>query len=90
MKQIVNIMLSQVARRLKEAQIGLDVTDAAKSAILAKGLDPAYGARPLRRAIQHMVEDAVTDMVLRNDVGVGDVVFVDVDPEKELVLTRRE
>ena len=90
LNQIVDIMLAQVARRLKEAQIGLDVTETAKSTILAKGLDPAYGARPLRRAIQHMVEDAVTDMILRDDVDAGDTVLVDVDPEKGLILTRKE
>ena len=45
---------------LKDGQIAMEVTDAAKTEILSKGLDPAYGARPLRRAIQRMVEDVVT------------------------------
>jgi ATP-dependent Clp protease ATP-binding subunit ClpC len=90
LKQIVDIMLSQVAKRLKDARIGLEVTDAAKSAILAKGLDPAYGARPLRRAIQHMVEDVVTDMLLRNDVNAGDTVLVDISPDRGLALTRKQ
>ena len=70
--------------------IGLEVTDAANSAILIKGLDPAYGARPLRRAIQHMVEDVVTDMLLREDVNAGDTVLVDASPDQELVLTRKQ
>ncbi len=83
-------MLSQVAKRLKDARIGLEVTDAAKSAILIKGLDPAYGARPLRRAIQHMVEDVVTDMLLREDVNAGDTVLVDASSDQELVLTRKQ
>ena len=55
-----------------------------------EGLAIPYGARPLRRAIQHMVEDAVTDMILRDDVDAGDTVLVDVDPEKGLILTRKE
>jgi ATP-dependent Clp protease ATP-binding subunit ClpC len=82
--------LSEVSKRLKESQISLEVTDSAKSEILAKGLDPAYGARPLRRAIQRMVEDVVTDMVLRRDVKAGDTVLVDAAPESGLLLTRKE
>ena len=81
LKQIVGIMLEEVSKRLKEAQISLEVTDAAKSEILAKGLDPAYGARPLRRAIQRLVEDLITDMVLRSDIKAGDVVVVDAATE---------
>ncbi len=65
LKQIIDIMLREVAKRLKESQIVLEVSEEAKVEILAKGVDPAYGARPLRRAIQRMVEDVVTDMVLR-------------------------
>ena len=90
LKQIIDIMLSEVSKRLKESQISLEVTDSAKSEILAKGLEPAYGARPLRRAIQRMVEDVVTDLVLRRDVKAGDTVLVDAAPETGLLLTRKE
>jgi len=89
LKQIVDIMLADVAKRLKEGQIFLEVTELAKSEILAKGLDSAYGARPLRRAIQRMVEDEVTDMVLRRDVKAGDTVLVDAMSEGGLSLKRK-
>ncbi len=90
LKKIVDIMLLEVSRRLKESQIGLKVTDSAKSEILSKGLDPAYGARPLRRAIQRMVEDVVTDLVLKRDIKAGDTVLVDAAPDTGLLLTRKE
>ncbi len=89
LKQIVDIMLAEVTKRLKEGQIGLEVTDSAKSEILGKGLDPAYGARPLRRAIQRMVEDVVTDMVLKRDVKAGDAVLVDAVGNAGLSLKRK-
>ncbi len=90
LKKIVDIMLLEVSRRLKESQIGLEVTNSAKVEILSKGLDPAYGARPLRRAIQRMVEDVVTDLVLKRDIKAGDTVLVDAAPDTGLLLTRKE
>ncbi|HWR29861.1 MAG TPA: ATP-dependent Clp protease ATP-binding subunit [Negativicutes bacterium] len=89
LKKIVDIMLAEVAKRLKENQISLEVTDSAKVEILDKGLDPAYGARPLRRAIQRMVEDKVTDMVLKRDVKAGDTVLVDAMAEGGLLLSNK-
>ena len=89
LKQIVEIMLGEVTKRLQETQISLEVTDSAKSEILAKGMDPAYGARPLRRAIQRMVEDLITDMLLRSDIKAGDVVVVEVAPEGGLAVKQK-
>lgn len=86
LKQIIDIMLAEVAKRLKDNQIFLEVSDDAKVEILAKGVDTAYGARPLRRAIQRMVEDVVTDMVLRRDVKPGDTVLVSPAEEGGLLL----
>ena len=86
LKQIIDIMLSEVAKRLKDGQISMEVTDAAKTEILNKGLDPAYGARPLRRAIQRMVEDVVTDMLLRREIKPGDTVLVGVAEDGSLSL----
>ena len=52
-------------------------------------MDPAYGARPLRRAIQRMVEDMITDMLLRRDVKAGDVVVVDAAAEGGLAVKQK-
>lgn len=89
LKQIIDIMLADVEKRLKDGQIALEVTDEAKTEILRKGLDPAYGARPLRRAIQRMVEDAVTDMLLRQEIKPGDTVVVGVVADGSLSLQCR-
>lgn len=89
LKQIIDIMLAEVSKRLQDAQITMEVTDHAKTEILAKGIDPGYGARPLRRAIQRMVEDVITDMLLNRDVKAGDVVLVDSSDSGGLVLTQK-
>ena len=90
LKQIVDIMLGEVTKRLRDARIELEVSDSAKSEILAKGMDPAYGARPLRRAIQRMVEDMITDMMLREDIHAGDVVVIDSAEAGGLVAKQKE
>ena len=89
LKKIIAIMLEQVLKRLEENKIKLEVTDAAKDELLKEGRDHAYGARPLRRAIQRMVEDAISDMILRRDAGAGDEVLADSDGNGGLVLTRK-
>ena len=89
LKKIIAIMLEQVLKRLEENKIKLEVTDAAKDELLKEGRDHAYGARPLRRAIQRMVEDAISDMILRRDARAGDEVLADSDGNGGLVLTRK-
>ncbi|MGE5580893.1 MAG: ATP-dependent Clp protease ATP-binding subunit [Bacillota bacterium] len=80
LKSIVDLQLKEVASRLRESSgIGVDTTDAAKEKLIAEGTDPAYGARPLRRAIQRLVEDPLSDLVLRGQVKAGETVVVDVD-----------
>ncbi len=76
--RIVDIMLSSFRRRVADLGIGLEVTDKAKQLLADKGYDPMYGARPLRRVIQSMVEDEFSEAMLENVVGEGDVALVDV------------
>lgn len=83
-KQIVELMLRDVERRLKENQISLDVTDAAKAKLAEQGFDPTYGARPLRRAIEHLVEDPISDGILRGAFKPGSTVLVDVGEDGKL------
>jgi ATP-dependent Clp protease ATP-binding subunit ClpC len=65
MVQIVHILLDQVRQRLKEHDIDLDLTPEAEEFLIEKGFDPAFGARPLKRAIQRYVEDPLAEQVLR-------------------------
>ena len=79
---IVELMLNQVADSLKEKNLVLKVTDAAKDLLGNKGYDPVFGARPLRRVIQNLVEDSLSESLLRGEFRSGDTIEVDVDEEK--------
>ncbi len=74
-RQIVDLMLATVSQQLSEKEIKLQVTDAAKDFLGEKGYDEIYGARPLRRVIQTMVEDKLSEAVLREEFKVFDRVF---------------
>ena len=74
---IVNIQVAQVASRLTDRRIKLDVTDAAREWLANTGSDPAYGARPLRRLVQTEVGDQLARMLLAGKVHDGDTVLVD-------------
>ena len=74
---IVNIQVAQVASRLTDRRIKLDITDAAREWLANTGYDPAYGARPLRRLVQTEVGDQLARMLLAGKVHDGDTVLVD-------------
>ncbi|MFC1931255.1 ATP-dependent Clp protease ATP-binding subunit [Chloroflexota bacterium] len=75
-RKIVDLMLTSVTQQLKEKGINLEVTDAAKDFLGEKGYDEVFGARPLRRVIQDMIEDKLSDAVLQNKFKVFERVFV--------------
>ncbi len=81
-RQIVDLMLNQVISSLKEKNVTLEVTDEAKDFIGNKGYDPVFGARPLRRTIQNLVEDQLSEALLRGEFLPGDTVVVDCVEEK--------
>jgi ATP-dependent Clp protease ATP-binding subunit ClpB len=82
LKQIVEIQLNQLRRRLAERHIGLELTDAARTHLVEVGFDPAYGARPLKRTIQKEIETVIGRMLLKGQVRDGQAVHVDYDPSK--------
>ena len=84
-RQIVDLMLSQVRAQLVEKDIKLEVTDAARDFLGEKGYDPTFGARPLRRVIQNMIEDPLSDAILSGRFHIGDTVVIDCEGE-EIVL----
>ncbi len=69
LKQITDKMLEKVIQRMKKQEIELEVTDDARQVIIEKGIDYKYGARPLRRTIQNLVEDKVAEKILEGDFG---------------------
>lgn len=74
---IVDVQLTRLHERLRGRSLELTVTDAAKDAIAAQGFDPLYGARPLKRAIQRLLENPLAEYVLRGQYAAGDVICVD-------------
>ncbi|BAF58464.1 ATPase with chaperone activity, ATP-binding subunit [Pelotomaculum thermopropionicum SI] len=78
-REIVDLMLKEVAARMKENEIEIEVTDAAKDLLAKEGFDEAYGARPLRRAVQRMVEDRLSEDFLKGVFKRGDRVQIDSD-----------
>jgi ATP-dependent Clp protease ATP-binding subunit ClpB len=78
MKAIVDIQLRGLLKRLEERKIHVELSDAAKGFIVSEGYDPAYGARPLKRAIQKLVLDPLALRVLEGEFREGDRVTVDV------------
>jgi len=84
-RQIVDLMISQVAKTLREKNIKLELTDAARDFLGEKGYDPTFGARPLRRVIQNEVEDKLSEALLRGEFSAGDTLQVDYDGEKIVI-----
>ncbi len=80
LERIVELRLEDLRRLLAERNISVELTDAAKDAVFAEGYDVNYGARPLKRAIQRLVQDPLAMKILDGEVLHGDHVVVDVDP----------
>lgn len=82
-KEIVSIMVSQLAKRIKENMgITIEISDAAKEYLAKEGFDQAYGARPLRRAIQSKIEDRLAEEILDGNIKEGDHVRIEFENEK--------
>ncbi len=77
MTRIIDLQIDKLNRRLTEQQIHVELTDSAKSAIVDASYDPQYGARPLRRYVQHTVETMLSQKILRGEVLPGQTVTVD-------------
>ncbi len=82
-KEIVDLMLKRVHEQLKSQSLELVLSDGAKGFLAEKGYDPELGARPLRRAIQRMLEDPLSERVLLGDFKAGTTIVVDVDEEAD-------
>ncbi|HEX7066820.1 MAG TPA: ATP-dependent Clp protease ATP-binding subunit [Candidatus Limnocylindria bacterium] len=87
-REIVDLLLARVKAQLAGQEMDLVVTDAAKDAIIVKGYDQAYGARPLRREIQNQIEDPLAERMLQASFSPGDTIVVDVGPDDTLAIER--
>ncbi|HLV43491.1 MAG TPA: AAA family ATPase, partial [Aggregatilineales bacterium] len=87
--QILDLLMSRVGERLVDYGISVELTPAAKEYLADEGYDPEYGARPLRRVIQNMVEDELSDRLLGGQFREGSTVLVDYDGE-ELIFSEKQ
>ncbi len=85
-KEISDIMLKEVFGRLNEQGITLEVTERFKDRLVSEGYNPAYGARPLRRAIMRLLEDVLAEQILSGSIKDGDTAVVDVDDNNNVVV----
>ncbi len=87
-KDIAEIMLHEVFKRIEDKGIKLSVTDAFKERLVEEGYNPSYGARPLRRAVMRLLEDSLAEEVLSGRIKDGDKAEVDVDENKQIIVKK--
>jgi ATP-dependent Clp protease ATP-binding subunit ClpC len=78
-KEIVELLLRRIRESMAERELQLELTDATKDLLVDEGWDPSMGARPLRRAIQRLIEDPLADFVIRTQATSGSTVLVDIE-----------
>ena len=81
--KIIDIELRKLFARIKDIGYNLNLTDKAKDYIAEKGFDKQYGARPLKRAIQKYIEDALAEEIVNSKLNEGDSIYMDLDEKKE-------
>ncbi len=89
-KAIVDILIARVRRELRGQNMDLELTEAAKELLAREGFDPTFGARPLRRTIQRLVEDQLSDELLRGSFRSGDTVVVDAREDRIVFERKRQ
>ena len=75
-KSIVDLMIAELAERLKENDMMIEIAEEAKVALAEEGFSEEYGARPLRRAIQRFIEDEISEAMLEQKLDSGDTIYV--------------
>lgn len=89
LKSIVELQLNEVAKRLKDRKITISFSDKAESLLIEKGYDPAYGARPLKRAIQDLILDELSLKIIEGKLAEGDHVLIDVKSGKISIVKKK-
>ncbi len=81
--QIVDLMIGKLDERMRDKDMGIELTQKAKDHVATKGYDPVLGARPLRRTIQRDIEDSLSEKILYGDLKAGEIVLIDAEGEGE-------
>ncbi len=88
-RQIVDLMLDELNRRIEEYSLQVEVSDEVKGMLLKEGFDPSFGARPLRRVIQRRLEDGISEELLQGKIAPGDTVEVSAEDEENLSFQKK-
>jgi ATP-dependent Clp protease ATP-binding subunit ClpB len=88
-KEIVVLLTADLSRRLSERRIGLKLSEAARTHIAEQGYDPVYGARPLKRYLQHALETRIGRALIGGDIGEGATILVGME-NGELTVTHSQ
>lgn len=89
-KKIIDIELKPLMKRIEDLGYGLEITDSARDFLTEKGYDVQYGARPLKRAVQHHIEDNFCEMILNEEVNTGDTIVADLAESKDKLLLSKK
>jgi ATP-dependent Clp protease ATP-binding subunit ClpC len=88
--QIADIMLGEVFERISKKGINVEITDKFKAKVINEGFNPSYGARPLRRAVQRLIEDILAEEVLSARIVAGDSIVIDAKDDGQSVILKNE
>ena len=90
LESVVDIQVRHLEETMKNKKISFIVSDEARKTIAQMGYDPMYGARPVRRIVSGVVSDMLADAIIVGDITPGDTVFIGVDENEEIYLSRNE
>jgi ATP-dependent Clp protease ATP-binding subunit ClpC len=89
-KEIVNLMINNLQKKLAELGISIEVDEEAKAMLAEEGFDPVFGARPLQRTIRKRIEDSLSEEILRGTISKNDNILVKVEDQKLKLLKKEE
>ena len=89
-REIVDLLLKDLFKRLKEQELNVEVSDEVKDALADEGYNEAYGARPLRRVIQKKIEDVLAEEILSGQYKAGDTIYLNLDADKKICFDREK
>ena len=85
-KEIVDIMIKDLEKRMQKMDINIKVTESTKEHISSIGFDPVYGARPLERTIRRMIEYQLAEEILRGNISKNDSIIIDYDKDNDKLI----
>jgi len=88
-KEIVEIQLGHLRKRLQEKKLDIELTDKANQTLAEHGYDPVYGARPLKRTIQRLIQNPLATEILKGEFKEGDLILIDVDKNNEFTFSKK-